>query len=379
MTIYLDNNATTPVAPEVLESALPFLTEHFGNASSTHQKGEKARYAMEHARSQVAHAIGAHSNEIVFTSGGSESNNLVLKGIFLAEENFCKGHLIISCFEHAAIREPAQYLQKLGVELSIVPCSPQGIVSPESIRAALRPNTKLVSIMHANNEIGTIQPISDIATICRENHILLHSDAAQSIGKTPVDVNELGVDFLSIAGHKLYAPKGIGALYIRRGVTLQPLIQGVSHEGGMRAGTENVAYQVALGTAMNRVSLHGAKYYSRMATLRDLLFHLLQEGIGSQLSRNGHPTQRLPNTLSVNFPLITGVKLLSGAPEICASTSSACHSGQSTQTITQKAIGLSPDISAGTVRLSLGWHTTEEEIERAATALIRSWKQGHAQ
>ena len=376
MQIYLDYNATTPVDPTVLAKALPYMRKQFGNASSNHQKGWEAKQAMQHARQQVSDAIGATAEEIIFTSGGSESNNLVLKGLFLSEENFCKGHLIISSFEHAAIREPALYLQRLGVELTIVPCSPIGVVHPLSVLAAIRPNTKLVSIMHANNEIGTIQPIAEIAKICREHNVLLHSDAAQSIGKTPVNVNELGVDFLTIAGHKLYAPKGIGALYIRKGLTLQPLIQGVSHEGGLRAGTENVAFQVALGAAMERVQNNGPQYFSQMATLRDHLYSLLESAIGPELTQNGNHASRLPNTLSVNFPRITGTKLLDGAPEICASTSAACHSGQSTQTVTQKAIGLPADVSAGTVRLSLGWHTTIEEIERASQILIQSWKAG---
>ncbi|MEC7985411.1 MAG: cysteine desulfurase family protein [Myxococcota bacterium] len=342
MTIYLDHNATTPLSASVLAKALPYLQSDFGNASSNHAKGWKAKKAMEKAREQVALAIGADPDEIVFTSGGSESNNLAIKGIFLSEEHFCKGHMIISCFEHAAVREPALYLQRLGVTLSVIPCSPLGTIHPISVLAALRPDTKLVSIMHANNEIGTIQPIADIAKICREHNVLLHTDAAQSVGKTPVNVQELGVDFLSIAGHKLYAPKGIGALYMRRGIDLQPLIHGVSHERGLRAGTENVAFQVALGAAMEEVQQKGARYASHMSSLRDLLFSRLQDGIGSDLTQNGHHAKQLPNTLSVNFPRITGMRLLQGAPEICASTSAACHSGRSTQTVTQKAIGLSP-------------------------------------
>ena len=374
--IYLDNNATTPIAPKVLECMLPYLGERFGNASSLHPKGLEARRGMNRARQQVATAIGAETGEITFTSGGSESNNLVLKGVFLAQEDFCKGHLIISSFEHAAIREPALYLQKLGVALSIIGCSPQGVVSPKDILSAIRPDTRLVSIMHANNEIGTIQPIAAIAEICRAHNILFHSDAAQSIGKTPVNVQTLGIDFLSVAGHKLYAPKGIGALYIRKGIAIQPLIQGVAHEKGIRAGTENVAYQVALGEAMERVTNYGNRYYTQMASLRDLLYSLLREGIGAELSRNGQGTSILPNTLSVNFPHITGIQLLEGAPEICASTSSACHSGRSTRTVTQKAIGLSESIAAGTVRFSLGWHTTREEIEQAARLLIQSWRRG---
>ena len=373
MPIYLDYNATTPVDPAVLEEALPYLGTHFGNASSTHLKGVAAKQAMIKARERVARAIGATPEEIVFTSGGSESNNLVLKGIFLAQQQFCRGHLIISSFEHAAIREPARYLESLGVSLTLVPCSADGIIDPDSIRAAIRPDTRLVSIMHANNEIGTLQPIAAISAICREHRVLFHSDAAQSIGKVAANVDELGVDFLSIAGHKIYAPKGIGALYIRKGVELMPLIQGVGHEGGLRAGTENIPYIVALGAAMEKVHRQGDAKRKKMLRLRELLFSLLLDGIGVGLTQNGSNAPRLPNTLSLNFPNVTGVGLLAGCPDICASTSSACHSGKSNRTITQRAIGLSEEIARGTIRLSLGWHTSEEEIRQAAAQLIESW------
>ncbi|MGC6509582.1 MAG: cysteine desulfurase family protein [Myxococcota bacterium] len=371
--IYLDNNATAPVDTRVREACMPYLTHRFGNPSSGHIKGHEAKTAIIKAKEQVASAIGAAVDEVVFTSGGSESNNFVLKGLFLGPDHFCKGHLVVSAFEHAAVLKPAQYLAQLGVDLSVVPCQPSGRVDPNVVADAIRPDTRLVSVMHANNEIGTLQPIDEIAAICQTKGVLLHSDASQSVGKTDVNVNALGVDFLTIAGHKVYAPKGVGALYMRRDTYLHPLIQGVGHENGHRAGTENVAYQVALGCAMNLVQQEGFKHWEKMAVLRDLLWRLLKTGIGDGLTQNGATVERLPNTLSVNFPYVTGVGLLAACPEVCASTSAACHSGQFNQTVTQKAIGLSPEVAAGTVRFSLGWHTTQSEIEQAAAYLIRAW------
>ena len=371
--IYLDYNATATVEPRVLAAMMPYLEDRFGNPSSAHSKGREAKAAITKAKQQVADAIGAQPDEVIFTSGGSESNNFVLKGLFLDPRHFCQGHLIISAFEHAAILKPAQYLAQLGVELTIVPCEPSGRIEPQAVAAAIRPETRLVSIMHANNEIGTIQPIAEIAAICQAKGVLLHSDASQSVGKTAVDVNTLGVDFLTIAGHKVYAPKGVGALYMRRGCALHPLIQGVGHENGHRAGTENVAYQVALGHAMSLVQQEGTAHWREMAELRDLLWSLLEAGIGEGISQNGATVERLPNTLSVNVPKVTGAALLAACPELCASTSAACHSGQVSQTVTQKAIDLSPEISAGTVRLSLGWHTSRAEIEQAARLLQAAW------
>ncbi len=269
--IYLDYNATTPIAPSVVEAMQPFFAQHFGNPSSTHALGRATHQAVEDARAEVAELLGAWPDEIVFTSGGSESNNLALKGTLLRDGDLRRHHLIISAIEHPAIAKPAAYLQKLGCQISICPCDARGVVSAQDVAALIRPHTAIVSIMHANNEVGTIQPIRAIADLCRARGIRFHTDAAQSTGKIPTHVNELGVDLLTVAGHKLYAPKGVGVLYIRRGVTLEPLIHGAGHEQGMRAGTENVPYIVGMGVAARLVRRGLAETSRRLADLRDHL------------------------------------------------------------------------------------------------------------
>ena len=376
---YLDNNATTPIAPEVTEVMQPYLRELFGNPSSSHIKGTELGDVIEQARGQVATFLGAAHHEITFTSGGSESNNHVLKGVFLNRKEFLGGHLVISCFEHPAIQQPAAYLESLGVEVTRVGCDPNGIVNPANVARALRPNTRLVSVMHANNEIGAIQPIAEIARLCREAGVLCHTDAAQSLGKVPVDVHTLGVDFLTLAGHKLYAPKGVGALYIREGLTLESLIHGASHERGVRAGTENTPYWVGLGEACRLLSDNAQQHSDELRQQRDLLLRLLSEGIegitvnGQFSDPSDNLQQRLPNTLSVNFPEVIGSELLAATPSVCASTGAACHSGETQMSDTLQAIGLSPEVARGTVRLSVGRMTTQEEIEQGAADLIASW------
>lgn len=248
-TIYLDYNATTPVARPVMEAMLPFLTEHFGNPSSHHRLGRAAYEAVQDARVRVAQLLGAGRDEIVFTSGGTESNNLALVGAMLNSSPAASGHLVISVLEHPSIAEPARFLEALGYDLTIVGCDAQGVVDPDQVETAIRPTTVLASIMHANNEIGTLQPIREIAKLCHAQGVLLHTDAAQTVGKIPTRVQDLGVDLLTVAGHKMYAPKGIGALYVRRGTRLEPLLHGAGHEGGLRPGTENVPQVVALGQA----------------------------------------------------------------------------------------------------------------------------------
>ena len=373
-TIYLDYNATTPVAPSVTQAMLPFLEEHFGNPSSSHQLGERPRAAIARARSQLAGMLSANDDEIIFTSGGSEANNMALKGVMQQHEP-SSSHLVISAFEHPAILEPARFLERIGYGLTLVPVDQNGVVQPEQVAAAIQPGTRLVSIMHANNEIGTIQPIREIAEICRQQGVLVHTDAAQSIGKVPVNVDELGVDLLTVAGHKVYAPKGVGALYVRDGVTLEPVIHGAGHERGFRAGTENTAYWVGLGEAAGRVDEQWKEHAARMERLRDQLLSMLSDKLGQALTVNGQQVTRLPNTLSVNFPSIIGGELLEATEGLCASTGAACHSGQTRLSATLAAIGLDPQIARGTVRLSLGWSTSADEIEAAAGMLAEAWHQ----
>lgn len=372
--IYLDFNATTPIAPSVQEAMLPYLAEYFGNPSSTHALGRAAREAIEAARSHVASLLGAHADEVIFTSGATESNNLAILGVMLHFPPAIGGHLVISRLEHPSVAEPAKFLERLGYDLTVVRCNRQGVVDPDVLAAALRPDTRLVSVQHANNEIGTIQPIRRIARVCRERNILLHTDAAQTVGKIRTRVDELDVDLLSLAGHKLYAPKGIGALYVRSGTALEPLLHGAGHEGGLRSGTENVPYIVGLGQAAMLLerSLQDAR--QRLEMLRERLWGLLHASIGHRLTLNGRGAERLPNTLSLNFPDAIGSDLLARCPEICASTGAACHGGLTTLSSTLAAIGLSPDIAQGTLRLSLGWYTSEEDIERAASLLVAAWE-----
>lgn len=376
---YLDNNATTPIAPEVAEVMQPYFHKLFGNPSSSHVKGTELGDAIEQARRHVALFLGANADEVTFTSGGSESNNHVLKGVFLDRKQFLGGHLVISCFEHPAISQPAAYLESLGIEVTRVGCNAMGVVEPEQVKKSLRPDTRLVSIMHANNEIGAIQPIAEIADLCHQRDILVHTDAAQSLGKVRVDVRELGVDFLTLAGHKLYAPKGVGALYIRSGVQLESLIHGASHESGVRAGTENTPYWIGLGEACRILAEGGKQHQEDLRLKRDLLFEKLSEAIegltvnGMYDDPAGDSVGRLPNTLSVNFPHVTGGELLDATPSVCASTGAACHSGETRMSDTLAGIGLQPEVAQGTVRLSVGRMTTLEEVERGAADLIATW------
>lgn len=373
--IYLDYNATTPLAPSVQEAMQPFLMEHYGNPSSDHALGQYCQVAVEQAREQIATLLGAQAAEIVFTSGGTESNNLALKGVMCSDSPTGSGHLIISSLEHPAIVAPANYLDRCGCELSVVDCDEAGLVTPEAVDQLIRPETRLVSIMHANNEIGTIQPIAEIAEVCRERGVLLHTDAAQSVGKIPTRVDELAVDLLTIAGHKLYAPKGVGVLYVRDGVQLEPFMHGASHEAGRRAGTENVAYLVGLGQAAVLASNDLIGLESRLGNLRELLWEQLAAGIGGGLTSNGATAHRLPNTLSVNFPDVIGSELLAMVPQLCASTGAACHSGETTVSSTLAAIGLPAEIARGTVRLSLGRGTSEQDVTQVAQWLIAAWQQ----
>ncbi len=374
--IYLDYNATTPVAPSVFEAMEPFLTKHYGNPSSSHPLGRAAREAIEDARMRVAGLLAVDREEIVFTAGGTDSNNLAIKGAMLADGRV-GGHMIISNLEHPAVVEPARFLEKLGCAVTTVRCDRHGVVHPSDIEQALRDDTTLVSIIHANNEIGTLQPIRQIAEICRDHRALVHTDASQAVGKVRTYVDELGVDMLTIAGHKLYAPKGVGALYIREGVRLEPHIHGGDQENGFRAGTENTAGIVGLGQACLLASRCLDESFERMTLLRDRLADQLQSGIGGGFRINGQQAPRLPNTLSAIFPGVDANELLARIPEICASTGSACHSQLQIVSPTLQAIGLSPEQAASTVRLSVGWYTSEEDIDRVAGWLVEAWQNLH--
>ncbi len=377
--IYLDYNATTPLDPQVIEAMQPYLREQFGNPSSAHAYGRTAREAVERARSQVAALLGAQPGEIVFTGGGSEASNLAIKGVcFTALEKSAASdvHIVTSTVEHPATLEPCAFLERLGMAVTRVPVDRFGSVDLAALRAALRRPTRLVSIIHAQNEVGTLEPIREIATLAHAQGALVHVDAAQSVGKLPVDVAELSVDLLTLAGHKLYAPKGVGALYVREGLALEPLIHGAGHEHGRRAGTENVAYLVALGVACDvaRRALPAAT--ETLRRLRDRLWERLHAGLGDRLVLNGHPERRLPNTLNASFLGHVGAELLAAAPEIAASTGSACHEGQVQLSPVLAAMQRPADIARGSVRLSVGRFTTDAEVDRAAEALVRRSRPG---
>ena len=364
--IYLDFNASTPIAPEVAEAMKPFLSRHFGNPSSLHWAGIPAKEAIEHARQQVADLLQCSPCEIVFTSGGSESNNHAIKGVFFALKD--KGnHIITTQIEHPAVLNPCRFLEKLGAEVTYVPVDQYGRVDPEDIEKATTPQTILITVMHANNEVGTIQPIGEISKIVEEHGIIFHTDAAQSVGKILTKVDDLGVDLLSIAGHKLYAPKGIGALYIRNGTPIESLIHGAGHESGRRAGTENVLLIVGLGKACEMAKKHLGD--NKILTLRDHFWKLLQDHFGEGVTLNGHPVHRLPNTLNVSFIGKVGGEILFGSDGIAASTGAACHSGSVELSPVLNAMGISPEVGMGAIRFSLGRTTTIQELERAVHLL----------
>src|SRR5262245_53134156 len=378
--IYLDYNATTPLDPAVVEAMRPYLEQHFGNPSSTHAYGKKTHEAVEQAREQVAGLLGAGPDEVVFTGGGTEASNHALKGVVFAKLQGFFGrlfgrkagaHIVTSAIEHPATLQPCAFLERLGCRVTILPVDHHGLVSPDDVRQAVSRGATLVSFMHSNNEVGTLQAIREIAAICRERGVLVHTDAAQSLGKVPVDVNELGVDLLTVAGHKLYAPKGVGVLYVRRGVRLESFIHGAGHEGGRRAGTENVPYLVGLGEAC-RIARQGLPQATeRLRQLRDRLWQRLRDGLGERVILNGHPERRLPNTLNVNFAGHIGAELLESVPEVAASTGSACHEGQVMQSPVLCAMRIPPELGRGAVRLTVGRFTTEDEVDRAAEAFLR--------
>ena len=364
--IYLDFNATTPIAPEVAAAMNQALTEPFGNPSSGHWAGLPARQRVEKARAQLAALLCCSPDEVVFTSGGSEANNHALKGVFFAHGGQ-GGHIITTQIEHPAVLNPCHFLERLGASVTYLPVDRFGKVDPDDVRRALTPRTMLISVMHANNEVGTLQPISETARIAREHGILFHTDAAQSVGKIPTHVDELGVDLLSLAGHKLYAPKGVGALYVRKGVRLEPLIHGAGQESGRRAGTENILLDIALGSACELAQ--SWLDVDSIRELRDLFWELLEARVGERVVLNGHPTERLPNTLNVSFVGEIGSTILNGLEGVAASTGSACHSGSVELSPVLKAMKIPPEVGMGAIRFSLGRTTTREEIEQVVSRL----------
>ena len=368
--IYLDYNATTPLTEEVKAAMRPFLEEHFGNPSSQHFYGSITRQAVETARRQVANLLRAHIDEIIFTSGGTESNNLAILGIarFYGEN---KRHIITSAVEHPAVADVYQYLVSQGFESTTLPVDQYGQVSPDDLQAALRPDTLLVSVMHANNEIGTLQPIRALADMAHASGALFHTDAAQSAGKIPVEVNDLGVDLLSIAGHKLYAPKGVGALYIRAGVQLEKVIFGAKQEHNLRPGTENVLEIAGLGAAAQQARQDLKAEMEHYQILRDRLEKGLLSALGEEKARvNGHPHQRLPNTLSISFYGLLASELLEKLKaDVAASAGAACHANQVRISHVLAAMNTPAEWALGTLRLSVGRMTTMKDVDRAIQAI----------
>ena len=365
--IYLDFNASTPIGPGAVEAMRPFLTDHYGNPSSLHWAGAPAKDAVEKSRARVAAILGCDPEEVVFTSGGSEANNHAIKGVFSANRD--RGdHIVTTAVEHPATIEPCRVLGRVfGARVTVLPVDRYGWVDPDDVRKAITPRTILVSVMHANNEVGTIEPISEIARITREAEILFHTDAAQTAGKISTDVEELGVDLLSVAGHKVYAPKGIGALYIRDGTRIDPFVHGAGHEGGRRAGTENVLLAVALGAACS--DARDGIGMPRVESMRDRFWEGLREIFGEGVTPNGHPTERLPNTLNVNFVGRVGAEVLAALPGVAASTGSACHAGSVILSPVLAAMGVPPEEGMGAVRFSLGRTTTWGELEEVLRLL----------
>jgi cysteine desulfurase len=371
--VYLDYNATTPHDPEVIEAMLPFLEEAFGNPSSSHYYGAKPRQAVIQAREQVASLLNCKPREIYFTSGGTEANNHAIIGV--AEAFSKKGnHIITSRIEHPAVLEVCSYLQKNDFEITYLPVDESGMVNLADVAAAVTSRTLLITIMHANNEVGTIQPISEIAQIAKEHGIILHTDAAQSVGKIPAEVDQLGVDLLSIAGHKIYAPKGVGALFIREGIKLSNLMQGAGQESGVRPGTENVLEIVGLGKACEISKRDLDKNMTHMQQLRDRLYDGLKSNCGNT-RLNGHLQNRLPNTLSISFEGLEANRILDViAPEVAASAGAACHADTIEVSGVLKAMDVPLNWAKGTLRLTTGRGTTEADIDTAVDVICEAVK-----
>jgi cysteine desulfurase len=371
--IYLDYNATAPVAPEVADAIEPYLRGHFGNPSSSHIYGRRAHEAVDRARERVAALIGAAPGEIVFTGCATEANNLAILGVARALRT-TKRHVVTSTVEHPAVLAPCVRLREDGWEVTIVEVDEHGRVDPRAVARALRDDTALVSIMLANNEVGTLQPVAEIAALARSRGAVVHTDAAQAAGKIPVDVGALGVDLLTLAGHKFYATKGVGALYVRTGTALAPVLVGADHERGLRPGTENVPAVVGLGEAARLAQERLPRAAEHLRRLRDALHAALAAGVPG-LELNGHPEQRLPNTLNVSFPRASGRALLQSAEaDVAASLGAACHAESDSVSGVLAAMGIGYERAAGAVRLSVGLPTTEDEVGRAGRALVAAWR-----
>jgi cysteine desulfurase len=361
--IYLDNAATTPIDPKVVEAMEPYLREYYGNPSAIYKVGREARNALDEARDKVAHYLGAESREIVFTSCGTESDNFAIKGVAFANKG--KGnHIITSAIEHHAVLETCHFLEKQGFEVTYLPVDDKGMIHPEDVKKAIRPSTILISIMHANNEIGTVMPVAEIGKIAKEHKIYMHTDAVQTLGALPVNVNDLNVDLLSLSAHKFYGPKGVGLLYIRRGTRMVPLIHGGQQERRRRAGTENVAEIIAMSKAIEMAVENMPENSKRISALRDKLIKGLMDAV-DYTRLNGHPTSRLPNNVNIGFEFIEGESILLNLDSlgIYASTGSACSSSTLEASHVLLAIGLKHEIAHGSIRMTLGKHTTEEDIE----------------
>jgi cysteine desulfurase len=364
--VYLDYNASTPIDSRVADAMSPLLADAFGNPSSGHWAGASARALVEEARGQVAALLGCRPGEVVFTSGGSEANNLALKGVFFARRE-AGDHIVTSEVEHPAILAPCRFLERQGARVTYLRVDGMGRVDPDDVRRALTPRTILVSVMHANNEVGTIQPIAEIVRIAHAQGVLVHTDAAQSVGKIATAVDALGVDLLTIAGHKLYAPKGVGALYVRSGTGLEPLIHGAGHEGGRRAGTESALLAVALGEACTLA--RDLTPMRSVRALRDSFWQALRQRFGERVILNGDPEARLPNTLNVSFVGRVGAEILARLEGIAASTGSACHAGRIELSPVLRAMGVTPEVGAGAIRFSLGRATSRDEIDYVVARL----------
>ncbi len=370
--IYLDYNATTPVDPQVVAAMQPFLEARFGNPSSAHRYATTATRALRTAREQIAALVGGDPAGIVFTGSGSEADNLAIRGTVLASPTGRRPHVITQATEHPAVLATCNALQRLhGTDVTILPVDGQGLVDPRDLAEAITPDTALVSVMLANNETGSVQPIAELARVARAHGVPIHTDAAQAVGKIPVNVGDLGVDMLTVAGHKMYAPQGIAVLYMRPGLSLEPVIYGGGQEGGLRSGTENVACAVALGAAADlaRADLDAGSR-QRLTDLRDRLHGAIVDALPGAVHLNGHPDRRLPNTVNLSITGIPGDALLADVPEIAASTGSACHTGATDPSPVLSAMGLDRDRALGALRLSLGRWSTRTDVDRAAAALI---------